>query len=55
MHGLDLRFNDLKSKQQAMLLEAQRDRLIGLARGPRPTWTLSSLLHRKPKPKIVKT
>jgi hypothetical protein len=54
MHGMELRLTEYKAKQEALLLEAERNRLIGLARGLRSAWTLSSLLHRKPKLKIVK-
>ena len=54
MHSMDLRLIDFKGKQEALLLEADRNRLIGLARVPRPAWTLSSLLYRKPKLKTVK-
>ena len=54
MHGMELRINDYKGKQEALLLEADRNRLIGLARVQRPAWTLSGLLHRKPKLKTVK-
>jgi hypothetical protein len=55
MHGTQLRLTEFKAKQEALLLEAERNRLLKLAHGPRPAWTLSSLLYRKPKLKIAKT
>jgi hypothetical protein len=54
MHGMELRLTQLRAKQEALLLEAERNRLLKLAHGPRPAWTLSSLLYRKPKLKIAK-
>jgi hypothetical protein len=53
MHEMELRLNDLKSRQEALLLEAERNRLLKLAHGPRPAWTISSLLRRKPKLKVA--
>jgi hypothetical protein len=54
MHGMELRLIEFKAKQEALLLEAERNRLIGLAHGPRQAWTLSSLLPGRSKLKIVK-
>jgi hypothetical protein len=51
---MELRLIQLKAKQEALLLEADRNRLLSLARRPRTAWTLSSLLQRKPKLKVVK-
>ena len=53
MHSTHLRLAEITAKQEALLLEAERNRLIGLARVPRPVWTLSGLL-RKPRLKTVK-
>lgn len=53
MHGMELRLTELKAKQQALLLEAERNRLLKLAHGPRQAWTLSSLLRRKAKLKVA--
>jgi hypothetical protein len=53
MHEMELRLNDLKSRQEALLLEAERNRLLKLAHGPRQAWTLSNLLRRKPKFKVA--
>ena len=53
MHGMELRLIELKAKQEALLLEAERNRLLKLAHGPRQAWKLSSLLRRKPKFKVA--
>jgi hypothetical protein len=54
MHGMELRLNELKARQHAMMLEAERDRLLNLVRAERPAWSLSSLLRRAPKLKVAK-
>jgi hypothetical protein len=54
MHELELRLNNFKAKQEALLLEAERNRLLKLAHGPRPAWTLSSLIRRKAKLKVAR-
>ena len=51
---MELRLNQLKAKQEALLLEAERNRLLKLAHGPRQAWTLSGLLRRKPKLKVAR-
>jgi hypothetical protein len=53
MHGMELRLTQLKARQEALLLEAERNRMLKLAHGPRQAWTLSSLLRRKPKFKVA--
>ena len=51
---MELRLNQLKAKQEALLLEAERNRLLKLAHGPRQAWTLSGLLRRRPKLKAAR-